>query len=89
MPPKKCPYDSVKRKRRGETNTLIEFQRGALEFFLKSNTNTSRNTDELALVLVEKQSNDDLEGENIDINMDDNNVSDTKHAFNSSPTNFY
>jgi hypothetical protein len=38
------------------------------------------------LVLVEEQTNDDLEEENIDIDMDDNNVSDSEHAFNSSPT---
>jgi hypothetical protein len=53
---------------------------------LKNNTSTSNNPDELALVLVEEQTNDDLEEENIDINMDDNNVSDSEHTFNSSPT---
>jgi hypothetical protein len=40
----------------------------------------------LALVLVEEQTNNDLEEENIDINMDDNNGSDPEHTFNSSPT---
>jgi hypothetical protein len=86
MSPKKCPSGSAKRKRRRETKALIESQRGALDKFLKTNTNTSTNPDELALVLVEEQTNDDLEEENIDIDMDDNNVSDSEHAFNSSPT---
>jgi hypothetical protein len=85
MPQKKCPSGSAKKKQRRETNALIESQRGALDNFFKSNTSTSRNLDELALVLVEEQTNNDLEEENIDINMDDNNGSDPEHTFNSSP----
>jgi hypothetical protein len=70
MPSKKCPSGGAKRKRKRETNVLIESQRGALDKFLKSNTSTSRNSDELALVLMEEQTNDDLEEEYIDIDMD-------------------
>ena len=48
---------------------------------MKSNTSTSRNPDELALVLVGDQSNVDLEDDtgiedNAEINADDDNVSD-------------
>ncbi len=93
MSSKKCPSGSAKRKRRRETAELIASQRGSLDKFLKSNTSTSRNLDELVLVIVGEQSNVDLEDEvpiedNVGINADDNNVSDHEHVFNSSPTEF-
>jgi hypothetical protein len=65
MSPKKCPSGSAKRKRRRETNALIESQRGALDKFLKINMSTSTNPDNLALVLVDEQTNDDLEEETL------------------------
>jgi hypothetical protein len=74
MPPKKCPSGSAKKKRRREKNALIESQIGALDKLLKSNTSILRNPDELALVLMEEQTNDDPEEDNID--MDDNSMSD-------------
>jgi hypothetical protein len=43
-----------KRKRRQWEKQLIESQRGSFHNFFKSNTSTSRNPDELALVLVGK-----------------------------------
>jgi hypothetical protein len=89
MPPKTCPFGSAKMKRRRDTNALIESRRGALNKFLKSNTSISRNLDELTLVLVEEQTNVDIEEENIDIDMEDNNVSDLEHVFNSCHHNIY
>ena len=59
---------------------------------MKSNTNTPKNPDELALVVyVGEQSNVNLEDEthtedNVEINSEDNNVSDHEPIFNSSPT---
>jgi hypothetical protein len=41
------------------------------------------------LVLVEEQTNVYLEEGNVDINIDDNNVSDPAHIFNSSHPNIY
>jgi hypothetical protein len=67
----------------------MESQR-SIRKFLKSNTSTSTNPDELALVLAEDQDKVDLENkvseDNVNINADDNNVSDHEHVFNSSPT---
>ena len=63
-----------------------------MDRFLTSNPRTSTNTYELAIVVVEEQPNINLEDqglpsdENVDINMDDNNVSGHEPIFNSSPT---
>jgi ribosomal protein L35 len=91
MAPGKPESGAQKRKRRKQEQKLIESQRGSLHKFLKSNASSLRNPDELALVLVEEQSNVDLEDgiaaeDNVDINADDNNVSDHDHVFNSSST---
>jgi hypothetical protein len=48
---------------------LIESQIGALDKLLKSNTSILRNPDELALVLMEEQTNNDPEEENIDMDL--------------------
>jgi hypothetical protein len=69
-----------KRKRRQREKKLIESQRGSFHKFLKSNTSTSRNPDELALVLVEEQNNIDPEDnvgtqDDVHINATDDNVS--------------
>ena len=68
---------------------MIESHKGAMDKFFRSNTCTSRNSDELAIVTVEEQTNVNLEDQgptedNIDINTDDNNVSNHEHIFNSS-----
>jgi hypothetical protein len=63
-----------------------------MDRFLTSNPRTSTNTYELTIVVVEEQPNINLEDqglpsdENVDINMDDNNVSGHEPIFNSSPT---
>ena len=63
---------------------LIESQRGTLHKFLKSNTSTSRYPDALAIVAVEEPDNANPEDEdhmedNVDIDMDEHNVSDHEH----------
>ncbi|AQK86785.1 hypothetical protein ZEAMMB73_Zm00001d038507 [Zea mays] len=71
---------------------FIESQRAAMDRFLTSNQRTSTNTNELAIVVVEEQPNINLghqgitPNENVDINMDDNNVSGHEPIFSSSPT---
>ena len=55
-----APESGAKKRRSKEELKLIESQRGSLHKFSKS-TNTSRNPDELALVLVGEQSNVDLD----------------------------
>ncbi|XP_062203442.1 uncharacterized protein LOC133905697 [Phragmites australis] len=64
-----------------------------MDKFLRSNTGSSRNPDEWAIVAVEEQTNvnDDDQGptpteDNVDINEDDNNVSGHDNIFNSSAT---
>jgi hypothetical protein len=75
-----------KRKRRQREKQLIESQRGSFHKFLKTNTSTSRNPDELALVLMGKQNNIDP-GDNgsteddVHINADDDNVSNHDDKF--------
>jgi hypothetical protein len=63
--------------------------------FFNNNSRTSRNSDELsfATVAVEEQPSINAEDqrpttleENVDMNMNDNNVSDHEPIFNSSPT---
>ena len=63
MTPRKPPSGSQKRNKRKRVQKLIASQRGSMHKFLKSNTSTSRNPDELTLVLVGEQSNVDLEDE--------------------------
>ena len=70
---------------------MIESQRGTLHKFLKSNTSTSRYLDALAIVAVEEPDNANPEDEdhmedNVDIDMDEHNVSDHEHAFHSNKT---
>ena len=82
---------AAKRKRVKEKEKLTDSHRGSIYKFLKSNMSTSKNPDELALVLVGEQSNVNLEDEintedNVNTNADDNNMSDHKPVFNSSPT---
>jgi hypothetical protein len=52
MSTRKYPPGSEKRKKRKQSNAFIETQRGALDRFIKPNTSTSRNPDELALATV-------------------------------------
>ncbi|XP_062203777.1 uncharacterized protein LOC133905976 [Phragmites australis] len=90
---RKYASGSEKRKKRKQVDELIESQKGAMDKFLRSNTGSSRNPDEWAIVAVEEQTNvnDDDQGptpakDNVDINEDDNNVSGHDNIFNSSAT---
>ena len=70
---------------------MIESQRGALRKFLKSNTSTSRDPDALAIVAAEELANANLEDQdhmedNVNIDVDEHNVSDHEHIFNSNET---
>jgi hypothetical protein len=81
MPPES---GAKKRRRRQQEQKLIESQRESFHNFLKSNTGTSRNPDELALVVVGEQNNVDPEDnvgteEDVHINADDDNVSNHDH----------
>ena len=70
---------------------FIETHRGAMDKFLKSNTSASTNpNDELAIVAVEEEepaNGISEEEENVDINVDDNNVSGYENLANSSGAN--
>jgi hypothetical protein len=68
---------SEKREKRKPVDELMESQRGAMDrFFFSKNTSTPRNPDELAIVVVEEQTNINLEDEGAIHDNDDNNVSD-------------
>jgi hypothetical protein len=85
-------FSSAKRKSREQKQKLIESLRRSLHKFLKSNTSTSRNPDELALVIIRKQSDVNQDNEvpkdNIENNQEDNNLSDHEPKFSSSHTEF-
>ncbi|CAN6242902.1 unnamed protein product [Urochloa humidicola] len=89
---RKYPSGNEKRKKKQQRDEFIASQRGAMEKFVRSNTSTSRNPADLAIVAVEEQPNINPEDqgpipeENIDINRDDNNVSDHEPILDSSPT---
>ena len=70
---------------------MVESQRGALHKFLKSNTGTSRDPDALAIVAMEEPANANPEDQdhmedNVNIDVDEHNVSDHEHVFNSNET---
>jgi hypothetical protein len=53
--PKKHASGSEKRKKKKRRiDDLIQSQRGAIDKFFKSNTSTSRNLDEWAIIAVEE-----------------------------------
>nr|TKW16837.1 hypothetical protein SEVIR_5G325500v2 [Setaria viridis] len=89
MSSRKYESGNEKRKRKRRVDELIESQRGALDKFFKSNqrlgsnTGTSTNPDELAIVVVDEATNGNHE-ENVNINVDDNNVSDSENTVNAS-----
>ena len=74
-----------KRKKRKREDEFIASQKGALDKFVKVNSNPSRNDEELAIIAVEEQINGGSE-ENIDIQEDDNNVSDPENIADPSAT---
>jgi len=89
MLPKKHASGSEKRKKKRRIEEFKESQRGALDKFFKSNTSTTTNPDEWAIVPVEEQTThpeEEDEGpveDNVGIDTDDNNVSDHEPIFNS------
>ncbi|KAG6423140.1 hypothetical protein SASPL_113526 [Salvia splendens] len=78
MSTRKYASGSEKRKKRKRVDELIESQRGAMDRFFsnRTSTGTSRNPDELALIVVEEQANPNLEDEVPMQDNDDNYVSD-------------
>ena len=52
---RKYPSGSEKRKKRKREDEFIASQKGALDKFVKVNSNPSRNDEELAIIAVEEQ----------------------------------
>ena len=64
-----------KRRKKKHQDELIESQKGAMDRFIQKETpGPSRNTEELAIVIVEQQ-DEGISQENMNISDDDNNVS--------------
>jgi hypothetical protein len=55
MSSRKYPSGSEKRKRKKRADEFIETQRGAMDKFFSSNSRTSRNQNEMAIVAIEEQ----------------------------------
>ena len=55
MSSRKYPSGSEKRKRKKRADEFIETQRGAMDKFFSSNSKTSRNQNEMAIVAIEEQ----------------------------------
>ena len=90
MSSRRYPSGSEKRKRKKRVDDLIDSQRGAIDKFFKSNASASTNpNDVFALAIVpvgteEPTNENSREEEHVDINADDNNVSDHENMSNSS-----
>jgi hypothetical protein len=89
---RKYPSGSEKRKRKKRADEFIETRRGAMDKFFSSNSRTSRNQNEMAIVAIEEQPDNNPEDqgftpeENIDTDRNDKNVSDHEPMVNSPPT---
>ena len=89
MSSRKYESGCEKRKKKRRVDELIESQRGTMDKFCKSyhgsksNTGASTNPDELAIVVADEPTNGNQE-ENVNINVDDNNVSDSQTTVNAS-----
>ncbi|XP_066365315.1 uncharacterized protein [Miscanthus floridulus] len=90
MLPKKHSSGNEKRKKKRRIEALKESQKGSIHKFFKSNTSTTRNSDEWAIVAVEDQTTQQEDQsrieDNVGIDTDDNNVSDHEPIFNSPTT---
>uniref|UniRef100_A0A8I6YUG0 Uncharacterized protein n=1 Tax=Hordeum vulgare subsp. vulgare TaxID=112509 RepID=A0A8I6YUG0_HORVV len=89
---RKYPSGSFKRKKKQQQDEEKEALSGSIFRYYKSKTSTSRNTEELEIVLGDDQNNVNREDDghtptedDVDIDMDDTNVSDHDPIFNSSP----
>ena len=72
---RKFASSSEKRRKKKRQDELIESQKGAMDRFIQKKTpGPSRNTEELAIVIVEQQ-DEGISQENMNISDDDNNVS--------------
>jgi len=88
---RKYASGSEKRKKKARIDEFIQSQRGSMHKFLKNNPNTSRDPNELAIVVWKEPTQIILEDEgppddNVGINMEENNVSNDEHIFNSNTT---
>ena len=88
----------TKQRRKNEQIIWQNHREGLfVNFFLKSNTSTSRDLDALPIVVVEETANANPEDQdhmedNVHIDMDEHNVSDHENILNSSetePTNYF
>ena len=91
MSSRKYASGSEKRKKKARIDEFIQSQRGSMHKFLKNNPNTSRDPNELAIVVWKEPTQIILEDEgppddNVGINMEENNVSNDEHIFNSNTT---
>ena len=80
---RKFESDNDKRKRKRRVDALIESQRGSIDKFFKSSTSASTNADELVIVALDEPTNENEE-ENVNISVDDNNVSDLENTVHAS-----
>ena len=88
---RKYASGSEKRKKKARIDEFIQSQRGSMHKFLKNNPNTSRDPNELAIVVWKEPTQIIPEDEgppddNVGINMEENNVSNDEHIFNSNTT---
>jgi hypothetical protein len=87
MSSRRYPSGGEKRKRKKRVDDLIDSQRGAIDKFFKSNASASTNpNDTFALAIVpvgiqEPTNENSREEEHVDINADDNNVSDHENIY--------
>uniref|UniRef100_A0A8I6Y600 TTF-type domain-containing protein n=1 Tax=Hordeum vulgare subsp. vulgare TaxID=112509 RepID=A0A8I6Y600_HORVV len=88
---RKYPSGSFKRKKKQQQDEEKEALSGSIFRYYKSKTSTSRNPEELAIVLADDQNNVNREDDghtptedDVDIDMDDTNVSDHDPILNSS-----
>uniref|UniRef100_A0A8I6YC25 Uncharacterized protein n=1 Tax=Hordeum vulgare subsp. vulgare TaxID=112509 RepID=A0A8I6YC25_HORVV len=88
---RKYPSGSFKRKKKQQQDEEKEALSGSIFRYYKSKTSTSRNPEELAIVLADDQNNVNREDDgytpredDVDIDMHDTNVSDHDPIINSS-----
>ncbi|XP_066347998.1 uncharacterized protein [Miscanthus floridulus] len=91
MSSRKYASGSEKRKKKAQIDEFIQSQRSSMHKFLKNNPNTSRDPNKLAIVVWKEPTQIIPEDEgppddNVGINMEENNVSNDEHIFNSNTT---
>ncbi|CAN6312274.1 unnamed protein product, partial [Urochloa humidicola] len=91
MSSRKYASGSEKRKKRARVDELIQSQRGSIYKFFKNNSNPSRDPNELAIVVWKEPTHiilkdEALSDDNVGIDMEENNVSNDEHIFDSNAT---